>query len=858
MNDILFGNSNRPVIKKLSNRYFKAGKSRNIIAIIAIALTTILFTTIFTLGSGLIDTVHDQNIRKQGGDGQAVLNYISDEVFDNIKGNEMIEQIAYTKAVSYHINNPGLEKWRADMWFMDDTALKFARYEPTTGHRPEAENEIMADTKTLDALGIPAEIGATVTLDYQIKGISYSKNFVLCGFWETDSLSNIGRLIVSKAFVDNNSELLTYTYPEDNDYSGVVAAYVMFHGNGAIESKLHQLLAETGYTCDTMGGSPSDDNYVIARVSPAYQGSNFLENPALLISGIVGILLIMITGYLIIYNIFQISVIQDIQSYGQLKTLGTTKRQIKKLISKQAMLLSFIGIPFGLLIGFFVGRALVPFLMNGTVYASDAGVKVTANPIIFIGAALFALVTVIISVNKPAKIAGSVSPIEAIRYTENDATAFQGKKASDKKSIHGAKIHRMALSNLGRNKKRTILVIISMTLSLVLFNTVFTLASGFDVEKYVEKFVNKDFIISTADYFNFKFGNSDSKNDLSTSFIEAVKQNPAFDEGGELYTTKILEETFSVENGVTSNYNKDAEGNPLVQLYGADDFLLNSMDVIEGTIDWEALKSGNYVLYALTADDNGNIIDDPNIHVGDTLHFNHVQMDGLSSSIDNSFDCKVMAKVLINENTDTIRSTGFAKFYMPTEVFLPLCDQPHLVSFPFNAVDGMEADMEEFLSSYVEDIEPSMNYDSKQTYINSFNDLTSLIITIGGALSIIIGLIGITNFVNSVLTSIITRRKELAMLQSIGMTGKQLKKMLSFEGLYYAAGTVVASIVFGSLVSVIIVRAISNSIWFFTYKFVIFPMFVIYPFLIALTVIIPAIIYQKIAKTSIIERLHQN
>lgn len=138
------------------------------------------------------------------------------------------------------------------------------------------------------------------------------------------------------------------------------------------------------------------------------------------------------------------------------------------------------------------------------------------------------------------------------------------------------------------------------------------------------------------------------------------------------------------------------------------------------------------------------------------------------------------------------------------------------------------------------------------------NDLTSLIITIGGALSIIIGLIGITNFVNSVLTSIITRRKELAMLQSIGMTGKQLKKMLSFEGLYYAAGTVVASIVFGSLVSVIIVRAISNSIWFFTYKFVIFPMFVIYPFLIALTVIIPAIIYRKIAKTSIIERLHQN
>lgn len=223
-----------------------------------------------------------------------------------------------------------------------------------------------------------------------------------------------------------------------------------------------------------------------------------------------------------------------------------------------------------------------------------------------------------------------------------------------------------------------------------------------------------------------------------------------------------------------------------------------------------------------------------------------VELDG--DTVDKNFMDEVVQMLALGDKLQN----------MPTDVFLPLCEQPHLVSFPFNVVDGMEADMEEFLSSYVEDIEPSMNYDSKQTYINSFNDLTSLIITIGGALSIIIGLIGITNFVNSVLTSIITRRKELAMLQSIGMTGKQLKKMLSFEGLYYAAGTVVASIVFGSLVSVIIVRAISNSIWFFTYKFVIFPMFVIYPFLIALTVIIPAIIYRKIAKTSIIERLHQN
>ena len=855
MKDILFGNNNASVIKRLSNRCFKAGKSRNVIAGVAIALTTLLFTAIFTLGSGLMDTVQDQNIRRQGGDGQAVLNYISDQIYEDVKDHPLIDKIAYTKAVSYRLQYPGMEKWPSDLWYMDDMALEFARYTPTTGRRPQAENEIIADTRTLETLGVPAEVGQTVTLQYNIKGTQYTTDFTLCGFWDTDMLSSIGRLIVSKAFVDAQSELLTYTYPEDNDYSGIVAAYVMFRGGGAVEPKLQKLLSETGYTCDIMGGSPSDSNYVIARVSPAYQGGELRGNPALLLSGLAGILLVMVTGYLIIYNIFQISVIQDIQSYGQLKTLGTTGRQIRRLIGRQSLRLSAIGIPIGLLAGFLIGKALLPFLMNGTVYSAEAGVKVSANPFIFLGAAAFAFLTVWISVRKPAKIAGSVSPIEAVRYTESDSGAFRRKEAASKKSTGGAKIYRMALSNLGRNRKRTLLVILSMTLSLVLFHTVFTLSRGFDIEKYVAKFVNKDFVISTADYFNYKFETSEME--LTTSFVEAVRQHEAFLDGGGLYSTRTLEEAFSAESGAVSSYNKDEKGNPYVQFFGADDFLLESVEVVEGTIDWEALNRGGYVLYGLACDDKGNVIDNPAIHPGDTLRFHHVAKDGLNNTIDVTFDLTVMAKMRINENTDTTRNTGEARFYLPTEQFLPLCRTPHMVSYPFNVKDGAEADMEAFLRSYVEDVEPRMNYDSKETYIRSFHDLTSLIVTIGGALSMIIGLIGIANFVNSVLTSIITRRKEFAMLQSIGMTGKQLKRMLAWEGVYYAIGTIIASAVIGTLFSAVAVRAIAGGIWFFTYRFIFWPMLVVYPFLILLTMIIPTLLYRGIARDSIIERLRQ-
>ncbi|MDE6455530.1 MAG: ABC transporter permease, partial [Dysosmobacter sp.] len=449
--------------------------------------------------------------------------------------------------------------------------------------------------------------------------------------------------------------------------------------------------------------------------------------------------------------------------------------------------------------------------MNGTIYTADAGIKVTVNPLIFIGSAAFALFTVFVSVRKPAKIAGTVSSIEAIRYTENDAAAFGKRKAKDKKSTHGAKLHFMALANLGRNRKRTVLVIVSMTLSLVLFNTVFTLSSGFDIDKYIAKFMDTDFVISTADYFQFQF--EKSENDLSESFIEAVKQNGCFEDGGRLYTSRVLEEPFSTEHNAFSSYNKDQNGNPFIALYGADDFLLNHMEVIEGTIDLEKLKSGRYILLSVDCSDDGTVIDNPNIRVGDTVRINHLKAEGLSTTITDSYDFIILAKVRVNENTATTRNTGEARFYLPTGIFLPLCDHSHPVSFPFDVKEGTEAQMAEFLNDYIDSVEPSMDFESKATYVSSFDNLTSLIITIGGALSIIIGIIGIANFVNSVLTGVITRKKEFAMLQSIGMTGRQLKKMLSFEGLYYAVGTIITSTVLGVLVSVVVVKGISSGVW---------------------------------------------
>ena len=174
------------------------------------------------------------------------------------------------------------------------------------------------------------------------------------------------------------------------------------------------------------------------------------------------VVVILITGYLIIYNIFQISVSNDVRFYGLLKTIGTTGRQIKRIISMQAFLLSVLGIPIGLVFGYGVG-----VVMTGIVVSKLDGITLTysVSPIIFFGAAAFSFVTVWLSCRKPRRMAAKISPVEAVRYTEG-----AGMKKKSRKGEKGASIFRMAMANLGRNKSKTVITVISMSFAVVILN----------------------------------------------------------------------------------------------------------------------------------------------------------------------------------------------------------------------------------------------------------------------------------------------------------------------------------------------------------------------------------------------------
>lgn len=492
-----------------------------------------------------------------------------------------------------------------------------------------------------------------------------------------------------------------------------------------------------------------------------------------------------LTGYLIIYNIFQISVMKDIHFYGLLKTIGTTGRQLKKIIHRQALILSCGGIPIGLIIGYFLGKSLIPAIMS---ISSIGSYETHANPFIFAGSAVFALITVAISTAKPGKIAAQVSPVEAVRYTDNDMKIT----AKTRKSRNGAKIYRMALANLGRNRKRTVIVIVSMSLSLVLFYTIYSICIGFDMDKYLSTFVDTDYLIA--------------------------------------------------------------------HVYGLEDLPLARLTVLEGSIDYDKLQSGDYILEGVDLDDyHQPVWEMSHYEIGDKVTL-HVYRGNGETAGENEYITKeytVMAKVAMKYYVNTCRywTSEGGSFYLPASVYKTLLVNPGVMSYSFNVADDKEEEMEAFLQNYTTNMEPIMGYSSKYSQEKEFISMKNMVLMVGSILSFIIGLIGILNFMNSMLTGILARRREFAMLQSIGMTAGQLRGMLMAEGFYYTLAAAVTAIVLGVAMSLLFVRMIIGNLWFFSYRFTIMPLLMVTPILLVIGILMPVAAVSTVERQSIVDRL---
>jgi putative ABC transport system permease protein len=163
--------------------------------------------------------------------------------------------------------------------------------------------------------------------------------------------------------------------------------------------------------------------------------------------------------------------------------------------------------------------------------------------------------------------------------------------------------------------------------------------------------------------------------------------------------------------------------------------------------------------------------------------------------------------------------------------------------------------MESFLADFTGNVQPQYGYESKATYVEEFYEFQNMFLILGGMLSFIVGLVGVLNFLNAVLTGILTRRREFAVLQSIGMTGKQLKAMLVWEGLFYTLSSVAVTLLLTAATGPLAASTLGNLFWFFTYRFTVTPILVVTPVFAALGAGLPLLAHRAVAKRSLIERL---
>ncbi|HZK84190.1 MAG TPA: ABC transporter permease [Desulfosporosinus sp.] len=821
-----FPNNNQAIIKKLTRRTLKAGKIRNIMVILAIVLTTTLFTSLFTIGMGLVETMQQETMRQAGGSAHASLKYLTDQEFADLKDHSLIKQIEYSVMLGMG-ENPEFLKHHTEIRYATDGDAKLSFSYPTQGRMPEHANELATDTTVLDLLGLPHTVGQKLTMDYSINGEKSSKEFELCGFWESDAASPASMVYVAQPFTKTALAGLDQKTQKQGIGTGLIYADILFGNSMHIEENVKSVITDSGYSLEE--GKP---NYISYGVNWSYMSTNFKVDASSILTAVGACILIIFTGYLIIYNIFMISVVRDIRFYGLLKTIGTTPKQIRKIIRNQALLLSAVGIPIGLMVGFLLGLVLLPIIMSistiGKSYSSF-------SPLIFAGAAVFSLITVWLSCRRPGKIAGGVSPVDAVRYTEQG----DRNKKLIKKSRGGSKIYQMAFANLARNKKKTALVVASMSLSLILLNSVFTLSNGFDMNKFVKKFVSTDFVIGHANLFNNNRFRSES-DELSPKMIEALSFQEGIEGGGKLYyNQKAVQVSW---DGVQKD----------LQLYGLEEFPFTQMNIVEGKLDLEKLKSGNYLIEGVRSDDNGKIIwNTSHYKIGDKVTI--TMYDGRQK------EYEVLAKAEIT-NGFSVRYYNQDAFamYLPASEFAGLVKEPVTMSYILNVDDQHTAVVENFLEHYTKNTEPTMDFESKKVFVDEFKKLQNMFLLVGGILSLIMGMIGMLNFINSILTGIIARRREFAMLQSIGMTDRQLCKMLMLEGLFYAMCTILITFFVGTVFSFVVIQAVASNLWFFSYQFIILPLLIASPLLILLSLVIPFVAYIGTNRQTIVERLRES
>lgn len=826
----------KKIMKEMVQGNLKVHRKRNLLLVLAITLTTILFTSVLEIGFGGMQSIQETQLKLSGMKADAELRFLDKEQFQKVQNSDLFESVGGRVPIALM---EGETKRPIEIDYLDKAGMEAYYLSLEEGKMPEDEKEVLLSEQALEELGIKKEVGSHVPVSFTLRGQEYNFDMRLSGWYKGGPKVNF--LIVSETFLEHNPEVSENTYDIDKEILGTYYASVCVKNTGNIEQNLKEYAESLGAQTENADGN----NYVNVAVNPMLYSED--GNTGVGLSIVFFGALFILCGYLLIYNIFDIGVMQDIQEFGIMKTIGMTGKQIKRLMRRQMLLLSLIGIPIGLVVGYGLGALLLPVILKNWEYSEEELTIVqSVHPAIFILTVFFVLITVFLSMRRPSKRAAKYSAIETAKYTEV-------KKKTAEKDIHSIK--NIARSNLQRNRKRTVLVFTSLILSVVFVNSLWIISNSFDEEKYVNVQMRRDYLVASTDTLNPSIGYVKPSASLNEEAIQELEKNAMIKNGTKLYKNAIDASVYNfdisfdwgvevidvkipsieidgvITNSATTNYGTLTLGKdkkPICNVCGISENFLGKIEILEGENNIisikEKLKSGDYILVGIRANDNGKPSTDGieiSPKVGDVVT---IYKDGKPLK-----EVEVLSQILVidSEQISGGSSTGGGTilgpwFYLSEGLFKELYGEGNLVNYSFDADENDAPAVNRMLQDISEKF-TNVGFETteqRHSEIENYKMLVRILcVLIGG----ILGVIGIVNLVNIIFTNLIVRNREFATFRSIGATKKQLRELIIRESVGYVFYAAIGGFILATLISMTAVRGICSSIWLFTFQFTLFP-----------------------------------
>ena len=716
-----FENDTSAITKKLAKKSLQSEKRRNFMIIIAISLAAFLMSMCGTLFFAFQESQNNMATF------QASYDNLTEDKIEKLRHQPEIEMVASLYNLG-EIKMP--EGYSLYLAYMDDAACYIARNQFTLkdGTMPSKENEIAVDREMVNKYFSNTAIGDKIS--FQING--KSQDFVISGITEssTESQGNYS-CYISKSFVENSSNYNPAKYQ----------SYVCF---ADADSTSKEILKERIASIGKEIGADYSLSFLFFRENMGLSFENILTFVSLSV-------LVLFAGITVIQSIFRISINEKIRNFGQLRTLGTTALQIKKMINYESRYLSWLGIPPGIVLGAIVGTVL-----GSNEFSS--GFSPINIPFVMIGVSIICTLMVKLSVRKPLKIAATTSPIEAVRYIAYRNAPMQSRKHNKKISPYS-----LALLNLGRDKKKTA----STLLSLIFGGLLLFISASAAVSNTPEQFVREKFFVNGGSFRIYLSEESVGKNEANNSLNESLRE--------ELLNTKGIQKIiplrdsvgmchYSINGNVTEGMcdiisDQSTEGN----------FSFVEQHLIDGQMpknQFEVLLTDGYMELGVTK--------------------------GTPIKITNS-----------GEEIECIVSGFFDKSFVGTENGTDAIDPANLI-ITQELAQQLFPNTENFAYSweiitdktYNDEIESAIRQKitskEKGLSICSYNDVveymeSSMNLLFGSLqmLSLLILLFGIINLINMTLSNHQARKQEISTLRSVGLSLKQLYRSLITEGLLY-------------------------------------------------------------------------